>query len=247
MTSGAKGVGRFVSKNSPTLFAGASIFGVISTAALAIKATKPALELLDEMKTEKGDCVITRTEIVKATWRFYIPTAISAGLTISAIVFSNTLHLRRNAALVALYSVAEGALDQYQEKVVELMGKNKAEKVKEGVVQDKLDQNPVQTQRVVVTGHGDSLFFDSLSGRYFYSDLETVRKVINDFNQKLFTDMYGTLNEFYFELGLESIVIGRDVGWNIEERPLEVAFTTKIASTGQPCIVLDYRVQPVNL
>ena len=53
-----------------------------------------------------------------------------------------------------------------------------------------------------------------------------------------------SLNEFYYELGLEPIKLGDQLGWNIEKGYLGINLSSKLASDGTPCLVLAYEVGP---
>ena len=87
--------------------------------------------------------------------------------------------------------------------------------------------------------------YDSVSGRYFKSDMETIKKAENELDARLRNEMYVSLNEFYYEIGLEPLrVIGEDLGWNIDNGYLDLNFSSQIASDGTPCLVLDYGVAP---
>jgi hypothetical protein len=86
--------------------------------------------------------------------------------------------------------------------------------------------------------------YDSMSGRYFYSDLETVRRIVNDFNKEILSSGLMTLNEFYDELGLPHVKIGEIIGWGTDFEFLDIEYRTMIADNGEPCIVLDYKVEP---
>jgi hypothetical protein len=235
-----KTTGHAIDKNSPTILTAIGATGVISTTALGIKATLSAKTLVDE----ELDPNSTQKEIIEAVWMLYIPTVISGVITIASIIGSNHISSQRNAALASLYSITNSALNEYQDKVVELVGEKKATKVKDEIAQDKLNSNPVEKTEVFLTGKGEHLCYDSLSGRYFKSDIETIRKAINDFNAELWKDMYHTLNEFYDYLDLEHTEMGRTSGWNVEDGMLEVHFSANIATSGEPCIVLEYLTTP---
>lgn len=67
---------------------------------------------------------------------------------------------------------------------------------------------------------------------------------MNDVNQKMFIENWVSLNEFYIDLGLETIVIGNDMGWAIDKGGMDIEFSSHIADDGTPCLVLDYTVLP---
>lgn len=232
--------GESVNKNSPTILTGIGVTGVISTTALAIKGTIAAVDVIRDAEERHG--ALFNKEKLELVWKLYLPTAASGVLTIAAIVGSNHISSKRNTALMSLYSVADSALKEYQDKVIELFGEKKEAKVRDEIAQDKLDKNPVHD--IIITSKGEHLFFDALSGRYFRSDVETVRRVQNDFNELLFNDMFVPLNEFYDMLGLEGTEMGRNTGWDVQRGKLDIHFSAKIAADGEPCIVLGYSIEP---
>jgi hypothetical protein len=239
-------VGNTIDANSPAILTGLGVAGVISTVALAIKGTSSAVFVINEEETVRHE-ELTQREKLELVWKFYIPTAASSVLTIAAIIGSNHISTRRNAALLSLYSMADIALKEYQDKVAETIGQKKEEKIRDEIAKDKLDNNPLDGREVIITGKGNCLFYDTLSGRYFRSDLETVRRIQNDFNELLFNDMFLPLNDLYDMLGLEDTEMGRSAGWDVQNGKLEIRFSAKIATDGEPCIVLSYSVEPKYL
>lgn len=236
-----RAAGESVNKNSPTILTGIGVTGVISTTALAIKGTILAVEVIDDEEFY-AKRTFTNKEKLEVVWKLYLPTLASGIITIAAIIGSNHISSKRNTALLSLYSVADSALKEYQDKVVEMFGEKKEAKLRDELAQDKLDQNPVHD--VIITNKGEYLFFDALSGRYFRSDVETVRRVQNDFNELLFNDMFVPLNELYDLLGLEGTEMGKNTGWDVQRGKLDIQFSAKISTDGEPCIVLGYSIEP---
>ena len=234
-----------ISKEGPNILTAFSVVGVISTAALSARAAPKAL-LLIESEAYRNKCEVSQLEplqIVQVAWKPFVPAFLSGLLTISAIVSVNSVHNKRNAALVGLYSIAVEGLQEYQRKVIETIGEKKELDIRDEIAQDKLKANPVENKEIYLLG-GDALFYDSLSGRYFKSSMETVRKSQNDFNHDLLTEMYKPLNDFYDLIGLEDTEMGRNQGWNVDNGQLDIQFSTKLATNGEPCVVLTYKVGP---
>ena len=241
-----RSLGNTIDANSPAILTGVGVAGVLSTVALAIKGTSSAVFVINKEEILRNE-KITQREKLELVWKLYIPTVASSALTIAAIIGSNHISTRRNAALFSLYSMADHALKEYQDKVVEMIGQKKEEKIHDEIAKDKLDNNPLEGREVIITGKGNCLFFDTLSGRYFRSDLETVRRIQNDFNELLFNDMFLPLNDLYDMLGLENTEMGRSAGWDVQNGKLDIRFSAKIATDGEPCIVLSYSIEPKRL
>lgn len=231
--------------------------GLLTTVAMAVTATPKAIEILDREMWDRevigiekyGSPIqpLTKKEIISLTWKCYIPTVLMGAATIGCIIGANSIHLRRNAALVSLYSIAESTLKEYQAKVIETLGEKKEQLIKEEILQDRVTNNPPKENQIIITGNGNTLCYDSLSGRYFKSDIEKIRRIQNDFNRSLISEMYKTLNEFYDELGLEETELGRNMGWTTEFGLLDISFSAKLTPDNLPCIVLDYRIGPRKL
>jgi len=241
-----------LNRESPTILTGLGISGVITTAVLAARATPAAMHVIRHEKLRRFDESLelddpeplTFVEKAKLTWRLYLPAVLSGATTIACIAAANRIHLQRTAALAGLYSLTESALTEYQAKVIEMIGEMKEGKIRDEIAEAKLKRHPIEGREILLTGNGEHLFFDSLSSRYFKSDIETIRKAVNDFNAELFNDMYKPLNDFYDAIGLEGTEMGRNMGWDVQNELLNVRFSAKIASNNEPCIVLEYSVQP---
>jgi hypothetical protein len=242
---------RGIEMESPTILTVVGVTGLVTTVILAVRATPKALYLLElerDKRDPKGnrDISLSKIEIIKTSWKCYVPAALIGGGTVLCFIGAHSINLRRNAALAGLFTVSEAALREYQEKVIEVIGENKERKIHDSIVQDHLDKNPLSTNEVLLTGKGEVLFYDSWSGRYFKSEMEKVRKSQNDLNHDLLGgDMYLSLNSFYDEVGLDRIKGGEEVGWTFDAGMLDIHFTSKIADMGVPCIVIEYRIKPV--
>ena len=55
---------------------------------------------------------------------------------------------------------------------------------------------------------------------------------------------YISLNEFYYELGLDGSSIGDELGWNVADGLIELEFSAQLDTDGTPCIVIDYTIAP---
>lgn len=238
-------------KYSPQILTGIGVAGMVTTVVLAVKATPKALDLIEDKKEELDTDKLTVVDTVKTAWKPYIPAVAIGVLSTVCIIGGNAVGTRRTAALAAAYKISETALHEYKDAIIETVGEEKAKEVKEKVAQNKLDKNPVVEKQIIVTNKGTFLCYDSLSGRYFQSDIETIRKAQNDINDYLFSEDYASLNMFYDFLGLEHTRLGAELGWKIDSGTLQIEFDSTLASDksqgiapGTPCLVLDYNVAP---
>lgn len=226
-----------VKKNSPVILTGVAIVGVASTAILAVKATPRALEIINKLDDQD------KKTIVLATWKEYIPSILVGSVTVACMLGSGRILNRRNAAIAGLYTISEGALKDYQEKVISTIGEKKNRAIRDEINQDAVNKSQPKDGNVIITGNGDVLILELLSGRYFESTIEEVRKNMNDFNHDLFTDMELSINDWYDRLGLPHTLIGGDIGWSVDKL-MDLDFSATVTDDGRPCIVLEYNVMP---
>lgn len=235
-----------ISRHSPEILTGIGIAGMITTTVLAVRATPKALKLIEEKKKEERMDKLPAVETVKATWKCYVPAAVTGTVSIACLVGASSVNARRNAALATAYKLSETALTEYKEKVVETIGEKKEKVIREKVDKERVEKNPVSKNEIIITDKGTTLCYDPTSSRYFKSDIERIKRAENAINKEILHSMcgYASLNEFYDELGLEHTSVGNDLGWNINHL-MDLDFSSTIADDGTPCIVIDYRVAPL--
>lgn len=234
----------FVSKRSPEILMGIGITGMLTTTVLAVKATPKALMLIEKEQRDRRE-ELSVPEKIKTCWKCYIPATTTCVFSIACLLGSSSVNTRRNAALATAYKISETVLSEYRDKVVETVGEKKEQSIRDKVSKERIDKKPVSKSEVIITKRGDTLCYDTISGRYFKSDIERIKKAENDLNKRMLSgDMYVSLSEFYDELGLDHTAISDDLGWNIDKGMIELDFSSQIADDGTPCIVVDYCIAP---
>lgn len=235
-------LGKKVAPHVPDILTATACIGVGATAVMCAKNTLTANDILKAYDEENPEAT-TKDRLKKAA-PAYIPTIILASATIACIIGARTTSAKQTAALASAYTIASEAASRYRDKVVEVVGEEKAKEVDEKIADEQLKANPVSNQPVIF-GTGKVLCFDSLSSRYFMSDMESLRKVQNDMNRILLDDMFVSLNDYYYRIGLESMNLGEELGWTCDH-PIELKFSSRLADDGQPCLVIDYESSPVS-
>lgn len=220
--------------NSPAILTAIGVSGTLSTAYLVGKASYDAG--YDDAVNEFRHDV---KEYVKRHWRLYIPAAISATITVGCIIAANRVGSKRAAAAYSVLSVTEKAFAEYKEKVVETIGERKERTVQDSIAQDRVNANPTAGRNIISVGPGNVLCNELYTGRYFYSDMESLRKAVNEINSRLNREMYANLSDFYAIIGLPYTSNSNDIGWD-SDKLLELRYTTVLSDDGRPCIAFDY-------
>ncbi len=244
-------------KRSPEILTGIGIAGMISTVVLAVKATPKAMELIEEEKLKQlpenydadkdpGNHYLTPIETVKAAWKPYIPAAVTGVASVACLIGANSVHVRRNAALATAYQLSTTALSDYREKVVETIGEKKETTIRDKVAKKQVEENQPEASTIIMTGKGNTLFYDSNSDRYFRSDMDKVRNAVLELNEKMINgnEMYISLNDFYDEIGLKHTEVGNSIGWRIDKGKIDIRYSAQLTEDNEPCIVLDHLMPP---
>jgi hypothetical protein len=249
----ARSVGTSLSKHSPEILVGFGIAGMVTTVVLAVKATPKALHLIEEKKEELEVDELTPVEVVKTTWKCYVPAAISGVASAAFIIGSNSVNAKRNAALATAYKLSETALTEYRDAVIETVGEKKEKTVQDKLAEKHVKDNPVKTSEIYVTGKGQTLCLDPLSHRYFYCSKDRIDRAINKLNFEInsspFDNMGVTLNDFYEEIGLPCSATGDGLGWNLRTGLIEYHPGSQIVPEGEehegePCLVIEFTNPP---
>lgn len=235
----AKGIG----KHSPAILTGIGITGMAVATVLAVKSTPKAMELIEEKKKETDAEELTKKEVVETAWKCYIPTVVLFAVSVSCIIFASHTNYKRNTALASAYAVAEASLKNYanyRKEVVKEIGEEKENDIRDKVVKQRMEKEPLERQPVIIADKGEILCCDLLSGRYFKSDINNMKKAVNELNRQLVSELAVSLNELYYELGLDYTKIGEQLGWHLDDGLVEVRFSSQLTKDGTPCIVLDF-------
>lgn len=238
---------RTLKRNSPEILTGLGVTGVITTAYLTAVASFKAEKVLDNYEPPSeftSKSTVLRTK-VKLVWQFYIPSAVAGTATIACIIGSTKASGRRTAAAVTAYSLTERAFSEYKDHIVEQLGKNKEQKLRDELAQKKVTANPPDEKKeLVVIGKGEVLCCELWTGRYFKCDMETLRKAENDLNHMVINGYGSSLSDFYDLINLDHTSESDYLGWDTDKL-LELEFSTTLSPTGEPCLTFDYKhIQP---
>lgn len=242
-----KSTKKSIIKHGPEILTGIGVAGMITTTVLAVKATPKALKLIEEKKKEENVDTLPPIDVVKTTWKCYIPTAIAGATSVACLIGACSVSARRYSTLAAAYKISETALLEYQNKVVETIGKNKEKAVRQQINKDTLEKTPVEKRDVIVTKKGNTRCMDAFSKRCFVSDLDEIERAVTRLNGTLVRDGEVCLNDFYDELGIDHSEVGDKLGWNVNRvgRDLiELEKDAQLDTDNEPCIVINLYPRP---
>lgn len=242
---------KFVEKNSPVILAGLAVGGVVLTSVLAAKAVPKALaaireeevrrNLEAEEKAKKAEEIlgkdpdevydqeykpITKKDKFRISFKYFIPAAISAAITIACICGSQHINTVRQAAMAASYEMLRTSFDVYRDNLREEIGNSKMDKIEHKLHEKRVDEiltkKPLTDQELntLDVSAGAALFCDSETGRRFVSTYEKVYAAVDELNERLEGEDWIGINEFLHMCGDESEGRGlSDIGFH--SRPFQ--------------------------
>ena len=232
-------------EHSPEILTGLGIASMFSSIVFSVWATPKAQKAIEKKKQETKKEKLDFWETIGVSWKYYIPTVASFAAGAACVIGSDNIAKKRTAAIAAAYSITETALSEYKNKVTETLGESGDKKIREQIIEDKIRDNPPKTSEVIITNKGDTLFYETISGRYFKSDIERVRRAENELNRNMRSDIQISVNDLYMQLGLPiTNKVNDDIGWDIDHGYIEFVFSAHMSEDEQPCIAIDYRTAP---
>ena len=180
----------------------------------------------------------TKLEKARAIGPVYIPTAGVVLLSTGMLLASDRMIRNRYASLLAIYSILERAMREWESGTASNVTSKKLLEIKEGVLAPDVEI-PLEEDFV----DGNRLFWDAFSGRFFYAQsVDTVRRVFSEINLQMVHDNFVPLNSLYEDLGMDPVGYGYDSGWNIEDGNIPLTFDS-IVRNDRAYIRLQYSVQ----
>lgn len=207
-----KGIIPSLKRASPTILSCIAAIGTVATAVLAVKATPKAIEYIQMNTGYNHDGVMevpSKEEIVKATWKNYIPAAAVGLGTIVCILSANGLNRKQQATITSAYVLLENAYKEYKNKLKDICGEETDTEVRKAVAKDNYTGDPDVTD-------GKLLFYDEYSNQYFERTMEEVIDAEYHLNREFILEGDVKLNKFYELLGLPETELGAVVGWDSE-------------------------------
>ena len=205
-----------IKRNAPLIFSMLGIGGVFATGFFGVRAGMKAEQILHELEYSED---INKKELLKlqakATWRCYVWTVLSAVAATGCIIASHKLSAKQISMLTALGAGGAAKLNEYRQKVREMIGVDEEEKLYEEV--------KAKSQWAITPNLPDNidednsdepvLFFESHSERYFRQKPSVVSSAIYHLNRNFIGKGQQSYNDFCEFLGIEGIDGGDDEGW----------------------------------
>ena len=183
--------------------------------------------------------------------KYYGPSALMLTASIFCIFSGNHISKKRILQLTGALALSRKSLYEYKDKVEELVGKKKAHEINDEIAQDKVLNNPATAANTIIHNMSNtpdlSLWYDTISDRYFYSNIDYIRKAEIEAQRMLDKNGYVSMNDIYSILGVNEIPIGDDCGWSKDVNGNVILETGAVLDDkGNPVGTLSMDVRPSN-
>ncbi len=250
-------------KHTPEIFMGAGVAGFVATIVMTAKAAPTVQEVHAKASWDREDISEfvndpqSKGEQLRASYLsearelapLCLPPIFSGVASVTCFFMANKINIDRKEAILAAYSLSEKTLSTYQDKVIEKFG----EDVHRDILNDTSKEiarreapDDLDPERIVVPD-GTVRCYDNVTGRYFFSSKERIVEAEGVVNKRLVNEVRVSLQEFYYELGMEEhFALGDAIGWDISspynENTLNIWFTPMLDDEKNPCLCLNYHV-----
>jgi len=243
-------IGKSTVDHLPEILTTVGVIGAITTPILVYKAKPKIDDILDSEEYKRSFANAEtpfkeKTVYLEYTWREWAPALVSGLITVTAIIGAHVSSSKQKAMVLAAYGATSTALNEYRKHAKETIKDPKKVKDLDDIVAEKtMEQNP-PNKKDIKKSHSteDTLFFDWLTGRYFWSNKNKIDEAVNRTNFEINNSGWSSLNQFYDFLDLNSVGIGEDIGWNTDEL-LEVTYSSRLTDDMKSAVVMEFRTLP---
>ena len=179
-----------------------------------VKTEEEAKEYVADLVSLKP---LTTKEKILLYAKYYAPAAIMLGASVFCIFSGNHISKKRIIQLTGALAASTVSLNEYKDKVAEVVGKKKAQDIEDEVIQERILKNPPTEANTVIPNMGNlpdlSLWYDVDSDRYFYSNIDYIRKAEIEAQRMLEKNGSLTRNDVYGILGIKEIPLADYSTW----------------------------------
>ena len=248
-------VGKGFVKHLPTILTAVGTLGVIGGVVLAAEKAPDAKKELDQEKKKwedipdkenrvKADYIFKRVRI--GTKHFWLVAVVIAG-SITCFWIANHVSLKRLTSALTAAGLSAKAKEELEQKIKEMDGEKHLQKVYDEIDGDKIRNNPPVESEIINTGYGSHLCYESITGRYFYSNIEKIRRAVIVCRDQLQKDGYLSINDWFCAIGLDTTDL--QLCWtadNIGEvNDFDISTSSQLTPDDIPVLVIRYDVNPI--
>lgn len=274
-----------LSKHKSVILTGIGVVSAVGATILGVKATIEACKQVEEMKKEAavetkedlndGDETVKekKTEkatkldkinILKKTWKNYIPVVISLGLSIACVICAHHVDAKRIAAVTAALMASEKMNQKLEEELTRHVNVDGFKDIKNKIFREnpdieanraKASKDKTVKEMMVDTPtypkfHDEECWFkDELTGRTFRSTRNQIEKAILDATKDGMNARGDvSLNAIYDLIGIDECYLGDRLGWDAMNQDIGIgSYEPDMMENGAPGLIIHWLEKPVTI
>ena len=194
---------------------------------------------------------LTKKEKLVIYGKNYILTILLYGLGTAGVLTALKLKNNKIKAAMVAASMAEAAYANKGNAIKSILTPKQVSDVEMAENEAMLENNKAPDDSVIERSVilGDTLFYEPLMRRYFYSDIEGIKNAICDAKEQLLDTGGITLNDYCCQLGIKTIPeYGDDIAWNYDRTgniKATLQYDPKV--NGRPTVVIKHEHMPESI
>lgn len=241
-----------VTKDAPKLMVGSGVVAGVGATVLCGVNTVKAVREVDDIKRNPQFDNCTEKELAKVYFKrlapLYAPVVILSGASIALNVGGFSVQTKRlTGALVAATEAAEisrECLMSYKKHAKDILNEEQQEELKRRV-HEEASGTASNPDDIIIAKGGNQLFRDSITGQYFWSTREKIADALIEFNLRMTSEFFISVDEWCDLLDIEHTLTGDQIGWDDRYMPMRIDYSAMIAPNGAAAVQLNYSVPPV--
>lgn len=254
----AKYGGKELVKAAPWILCGIGTAGVAEALVLTAKKTPDAKVEFDKEKA-KWEATQNKEDRNKADYIFklirigaqhyWVVVSVATGAVLCFWLANGMTFKRLMKALTAAglsTNLSTKAKEELENKIKELDGEKHLQKIKDEIDADKIKNDPPVQDQIIDTGLGMHLCYEPITGRYFYSNIERIKRAVINCRNYLQKDGYLSVNDWFCELNLDTTDL--QLCWTAESidevNEFDIETSSQLTHEDVPVLVIRYSINP---
>ena len=237
-----------IKKHSPEILTG---IGIVCFAGCAVASAIQVPKAVEALKGVKDEDISNFDKIKLVAPHVFSP-AILFAIGTTCFITATRIGVKRTNVMELAYTKLKENASKFEEGVISKIGEDGYKEVKRKITENDMRDNPppVEFQNRETKPGVDNLYliYDTHSGRYFESNRNEVDRIVNITNEEIRNGNFVSLNDFYWNLGLEPVKLGDEFGWDKDHTGYIVLDWDSCIepNTGKPALTIDYNCEPVS-
>lgn len=224
-------ISKLYKKNKTRIYTGVGVGLLISSNIATAIATYKNSDNIYRLKKAYTKGFLTKKEYIIALLtipgKYYIPSIGSILLGSGLVISSDKKEAAKYAALTTLYDHKDLYVKKLKDSIQQQYGKNKLKKLNDDIASKELT-NDIPNNVIVCNNDKSSIFYETFSGRYFNIEIEKFKQIVNNVNYRLMNEMFISINDLYYELGLPAVDSGNLIGFNVDNGLIEYTMSAQV-------------------